>query len=76
MLTDTLLTWPTEPDFVKSICPRKGLLFHSVISCLGRILAPVRGSFFFGDTCERIVVERFSIGLERADRSVSFVCQN
>ena len=75
-LTNTLLTSRTEPNFVKSICLRQGLLFHSVVTCLDSILAPVRRSFDFGDTPEGIVVESFGIGLEYANRSVSFVCQD
>lgn len=67
-----LLSLP-EPDFVKSVCLRKGLFFQSVVTGQDRVLAPVRGQFFFGGTGKWIIVECFNIGLESANRSVSFV---
>ena len=76
LLTNTLLVSRTEPDFVEAIGVRQSSLFQGVVTSEGRILAPVGGSFFFGDTRNGIVVEGFGIGTEYADRSISFVCQD
>lgn len=67
LLSNTLLIGRPEPDFVKSICLRKGVFFHGVVTRLDRILKPVRRSFFFADAREGIVIECFGIGLKCAD---------
>ena len=76
-LSNLLLTSRrTEPYFEKSIRLGKGLFSHCVVACLDRIVAPFRGSFFFGGTCEWISIECFRVGLESSDRIVSSVRQD